>query len=1055
MAMLALLMLGVGYGVAQAAEYTAGNVTDLGTAITSAITPGDKIKLTSDIDNSAAAATYILSHSGVILDGDGHSFGGGTTALRPFTIPQFSKNITIENMIFKGNISTHGTGGALSTTRDNEGIILRNVIFEGNIAQPSSHGAAVGGGAFYIDQGTQHDFTGTQFINNSTGPTWGHGGAVYFSAGTDMNFTDTLFRGNSAAVSGGAMYIQGALATPTLLNFTRATFENNTANGAGGALNVYLGSEINFTEAKFIENKTLGAAAAGGAVMLSRSSNINFTDSQFIRNTAGTHGGAVAAVDGSRNLNFTRAKFEGNISTAEGGAVIFWNGSDANFTDAQFIDNLSQNYDGGAVNLLNSSDINFTGAQFLRNKAEGSSLVSGSARGGGVAIRNSTNVKLNNALFQGNTSDGDGGAVSLARTAANVDFTGATFDGNTASGSGGALLIEQSVTNVTLNDVTFTDNTTGRGEGGAIHTEADITIGGNSTFSGNKTVRSGGAVSLSAANLTLDPAAGKTVEFVTMTDTVKGTGNMFKSGKGTAKFGGNVALVGNIEVREGDMIVADGAFINSKDFLLKRDATLGLTLSGLNNAIIRLDSGKGVMETGSNFKAKLTGDAAALQVGQSVDVAVLKGATGSNAADFDPTIAIDNMLYTASGKFANDTWYVTLTRRSIIDPIPPDPTDPPVPPIPPIPPDIGGSVDDDYTPGDNPWLDDVLEGKPEDLARTILSGVNLPAMVQTFFILQDISGVMRNASFQGPEWARRNGGKVFGDERGSLWAAPFYLNDQARNMPTRYRLKAGYNLHLGGGIAGINRNAADNTASFGGLVSLGAGRLTSSGDFLRTSNTTQFFASSVYGEWRPAAMKGALRLGMRGGITSTENSVYQAGPAPLRAEIYARAWQLDLYAEHRKVWDDWEIRTSVGAGAVWYYRPSFTAKAANRRTTATSSDLVDVAEYGQSRELTVRIPVRLTASRRIVTKSSGTFTPEAYIGYQPVLGDRSEDYTWKLMNGSHPVKVYGPQLDRHSATAGASLVWQNDNIRASLTYDGEFSRHRRNHAVGVSFGWEF
>lgn len=273
------------------------------------------------------------------------------------------------------------------------------------------------------------------------------------------------------------------------------------------------------------------------------------------------------------NLNVVVSGSSFNTTTSKnaGGALTLWNsalwnegkGLQHQVTGSEFTGNSAQNL-GGALSLMsydaiaNPGTTTVSNSTFTGNKvtndgasggaiyAEGTNLVvtgsdftgnTATRRGGAIYTDAAASTTIQNSTFAENSSEDTGGAVALtdfhANSALKATIENSTFTGNNTVRKGGALVIlddeGHQYLNVTLKNVSFKDNqATGAdgsepkdGTGGAIHSESDLTISGNSSFEGNTAKTNGGAIYMfktdaakdNAAKLTLTTEENETIHF--------------------------------------------------------------------------------------------------------------------------------------------------------------------------------------------------------------------------------------------------------------------------------------------------------------------------------------------------------------------------------------------------------------------------------------------------------------------------------------------------------------------------------------------------------------
>lgn len=270
------------------------------------------------------------------------------------------------------------------------------------------------------------------------------------------------------------------------------------------------------------------------------------------------------------NVVVSGSSFNTTTSINAGGALTLWNsalwnggeGLKHQVVNSTFTGNSAKNL-GGALSLMSYNTIanpgttTVSGSTFANNKvteagasggaiyAEGTNLVvtdtefsgnEATRRGGAIYTDAAASTKIQNATFTDNSSKNAGGAVALSDFHANSALTAtienSTFTGNNTVRKGGALVIfdeeGHQFLDVKVNNVKFTDNhangsDTENGTGGAIHSESDLTVKGNSVFTGNTASGKGGAIYLgetdaakqqgNTASLKLSTGENETIHF--------------------------------------------------------------------------------------------------------------------------------------------------------------------------------------------------------------------------------------------------------------------------------------------------------------------------------------------------------------------------------------------------------------------------------------------------------------------------------------------------------------------------------------------------------------
>jgi len=273
--------------------------------------------------------------------------------------------------------------------------------------------------------------------------------------------------------------------------------------------------------------------AGGGALLFDNHSlvarRVVFDGNESLQGEAYSahNGGAIADSprynDHGARLTIEDSVFAGNRAWYAGGAIFISPGATLVVRNSRFVDNSA--YTGGAIQAVFDPPVlvDVADSEFLRNTA--------TAYGGAIE---SWSTLLTRVTFRDNRAD-RGGAVSSYSLTTIVD---SAFDGNQAYRAGAVEILGQAL----ISGSTFSANQATGEDGGALYLDerSGVSRISNSTFSGNRTVRHGGAISLRTGQLALN--------------NVTVTGN-------TAAYGGGVATAWgndnpNLRLRLANSIVA-------------------------------------------------------------------------------------------------------------------------------------------------------------------------------------------------------------------------------------------------------------------------------------------------------------------------------------------------------------------------------------------------------------------------------------------------------------------------------------------------------------------
>lgn len=468
------------------------------------------------------------------------------------------KNVTNKDMYAAGSLDL------TASSKDNVVTLKNGSVsnFSGKVISQDHFGAVVTAttGTLKIDNVT---FENNKFDEVKTGDNQHNGTrGIIRAAGANLEVAKSTFAGNEA-VLGGAINVWSN--GKNTVKITDSTFTGNATKSHGGA--VYItGSQVKTTiaDATFSKNTS---GKQGGALQLAGAGKTTITNTTFSENAAGTFGGAINATN--TQVVAENVTFEGNkAASADGhGGALFVDGQGASYTQA--------------------------GGKFVGNSAK--------KNGGAIRVQNGADLDLKNVVFDGNTA-ANGGAVDTFN-AGDVTFTDTTFTNNQAGGWGGALRINGG--NVTI---AVTEGKSLVYEGNKAGTNAE-------EAAVKKYEKQGDFMYLSNAS---DKATFALAGDLTIKDSiVSNHGTIEKTGKGTLTTADMTGFVGNLDVKEGKMVIEGG--IAEYDI----DAQIGVN-NGSSNDVVALDATT-VTVGQKDSKAELA--MGAVQANHAIDFVVNEGST--------------------------------------------------------------------------------------------------------------------------------------------------------------------------------------------------------------------------------------------------------------------------------------------------------------------------------------------------------------------------------------------------------------------------------------------
>lgn len=436
--------------------------------------------------------------------------------------------------------------------------------FSGKVTSADHFGAVVTAttGTLKIDNVT---FENNKFDEVTTGDKQHNGTrGIIRAAGANLEVAKSTFAGNEA-VLGGAINVWSN--GENTVKITDSTFTGNATKSHGGA--VYItGSQVKTTiaDATFSKNTS---GKQGGALQLAGAGKTTITNTTFSENAAGTFGGAINAT--GTKVAATNVTFEGNKAAGHGGALLV-DGQGASYTQAD--------------------------GKFVGNSAK--------KNGGAIRVQDGADLALNNVVFDGNTA-ANGGAVDTFN-AGDVTFTNTTFTNNQAGGWGGALRINDG--NVTI---AVTEGKSLVYEGNKAGTNAE-------EAAVKKYEKQGDFMYLSNAS---DKATFALAGDLTIKDSiVSNHGTIEKTGKGTLTTADMTGFVGNLDVKEGKMVIEGG--------IAEYDIAAQGTVNGANNGAAGGFAATTVtvgQAAGAKPAVKAELAMGAVQANHAIDFVVNKGST--------------------------------------------------------------------------------------------------------------------------------------------------------------------------------------------------------------------------------------------------------------------------------------------------------------------------------------------------------------------------------------------------------------------------------------------
>lgn len=367
-----------------------------------------------------------------------------------------------------------------------------------------------------------------------------------------------------------------------------------TASSKDNVVTLKNGSVSNFS-GKVISQDHFGAVVTATTGTL-KIDNVTFESNKFdeVKTGDNQHNGTRGIICAAgANLEVAKSTFAGNEAVLGGAINVGSNGKNTvKITDSTFTGNATKS-NGGAVYITGSQvKTTIDDATFSKNAA--------GTFGGAISVQNGADLDLKNVVFDGNTA-ANGGAVDTFN-AGDVMFTDTTFTNNQAGGWGGALHINGG--NVTI---AVTEGKSLVYEGNKAGTNAE-------EAAVKKYEKQGDFMYLNNAS---DKATFELAGDLTIKDSiVSNHGTIEKTGKDTLTTADMTGFVGNLDVKEGKMVIEGG--IAEYDI----DAQIGVNNG--SNDVVALDATT-VTVGQKDSKAELA--MGAVQANHAIDFVVNEGST--------------------------------------------------------------------------------------------------------------------------------------------------------------------------------------------------------------------------------------------------------------------------------------------------------------------------------------------------------------------------------------------------------------------------------------------
>ena len=330
-----------------------------------------------------------------------------------------------------------------------------------------------------------------------------------------------------------------------------------------------------------------------------------------LTNGSADNGGAIYSLSDVTLTDVTISK-----TTAQRGGAVYVNGADLTITGSLITENNATTL--GVLNVLDG-DLTLAGSSIDNNVAKSAaalmvqsgqvtitdSVISNNAGQtvGAVEIMQST-LYAKNTIFENNTTTNtiseflSGGAIvlfsnlnklGLPYPSANATIEGCTFTGNQATGMNGGAISTNAGLTLTVNNSVFLNNSAANG-GGAISVEGSTLNLNGVYFGGNSTEGNGGAVYTSAARIAVKDEDGRST-----TETRSAVVNAI-----------NTVAVGNSAEKGGAFFFTGETSFSATNITVADNTTTGASAAidavggegNVYNSIVAFNTGANVRTTG-------------------------------------------------------------------------------------------------------------------------------------------------------------------------------------------------------------------------------------------------------------------------------------------------------------------------------------------------------------------------------------------------------------------------------------------------------------------------
>ena len=477
-----------------------GDLTIANTSGGDAIVDGHHLGGVFDIDPADASKSFIVTLTGLAIDGGATSGDGGGIVVKGAGSLVLNGDSVSGNEALQagGGIAMDGTG---SLTLNASTVVSNSSANSGGGGISSRGGpvtinsrSAISGNVAFLDGGGIEvvgplHATGAVISNNRAGS---GGGGISSEGSGGVSLDGTIFEGNTSVFDGGG-YEDNPVAPPVSLRIIDSFIVSNVAMAASGDPTPGNGGGVaTSAPSVLVSNSVLQGNVSendGGGLYIEAhpgnlaNSDVRVEGSEITGNRAAGLGGGIADASTGAMLTLTDSTVQDNFAFGRGGGLdVSAADGTASVSNTLFLDDRAGSL-GGAIHQEAAGTLAVDASQFTGNSAgDGGGAFYFLGEGTPAHILNDA-ITVSDSTFNGNLSGGDGGVLILDLEDATGSMGDDTFASNSAGapgrpGHGGAIdfLASDPQSELTLDYDTINNNTASGAGGGVYHDSGELLV---------------------------------------------------------------------------------------------------------------------------------------------------------------------------------------------------------------------------------------------------------------------------------------------------------------------------------------------------------------------------------------------------------------------------------------------------------------------------------------------------------------------------------------------------------------------------------------------------